>query len=512
MKYATGKSFFRNVKKSQAFSLAEAMIMLLIAALILAATMPVITRKHLLLPTRGPHGKWVCTLINGVQHSATAANQSAAMPALDSGKWKPGCSFPILPSNVPYVLVQAVGGGAGGNTPGGPPTLNFVSMDDDYTIPDEEEGTLELPADGEYEISFAGRLGEKGTLNPPGMLFTVNGYIKDTCPYPGAEPDTSNASIRFKKEYKAGDQIWLRPVKNTRMTTTIKDCPQETSGGPHLMTGIFSDGTTMDITMDFSTYTKVPGKNGDDVYLMEKIYDTGAENVVAIIEGTSGGAYTNNLDPQGCNYLHCQRYIPVLRDYNTEGYQALVTKQPDNITAGSLEITPGGTGSNVNVTSVGVEIRGGCGGAPGSVNTAIFPRRHEEGEITVGKPGMSGENGGTTVFNYITAKGGRGCSSYTEIGFGDRIGYGSDGGEASTYTKTDSVAGKGGKGGYNLEQAGDGTDGGGFGSGGGGGGLAINMSKDEVKSAKGDDKETIMNKTTKGQGGMGGPGAIIISW
>ena len=65
------------MKKQNAFSLAEAMIALLIAALILAATMPVITKKHLVLPTRGPHGKWACKYINNELRSATAADQNS---------------------------------------------------------------------------------------------------------------------------------------------------------------------------------------------------------------------------------------------------------------------------------------------------------------------------------------------------------------------------------------------------------------------------------------------------
>lgn len=491
----------------RAFSLAEAMIALLIAALVLAATMPVITKKHLILPKRGPHGKWVCTLINGVEYSATAANQNSKMPSFDSGKWKLGCKFPSLPSNVPYVLVQAVGGGAGGNTPGGPPTLNFIDVNDDYTLPDEDDGTLEVPADGEYEVTLAGRVGEEGVLSPPGMKFTINGYVRDTCPYPGAPPDTANASIRFKKEYKAGDQIWIRPVPNNTQTTTIKDCDQERLGGNHLMTGLFSDGSSELINMNFSTYTKMPGKNGDDVYFMEKIYETGATNDVAIIEGTSGGAYTNNKDPQGCNYLHCKRYIPVLRKYNTAGYQSLVKKMPPGTT-----ITPGGVGNNVHVTSVGVEMRGGCGGAAGSVNTVIFPRQTEETTLIIGKPGESGGNGGTTVFNYVTANGGRGCSSYTQIGYGDKLGTGSDGADAMTYAEVDSIGGVGGKGGYNVAKAGNGGDGQGFGSGGGGGGVAINLTQDQVKSYKNHQQNYIKSRTTYGDGGRGAAGAVIVSW
>lgn len=96
----------------EGFSLSEALIFLLITCLVMIATMPLITIRHIKLPERAPHGKWACKLINGQMYSATAANVNAKLPPDE--KWKKGCTFPELPSSVSYVIVQAIGGGASG--------------------------------------------------------------------------------------------------------------------------------------------------------------------------------------------------------------------------------------------------------------------------------------------------------------------------------------------------------------------------------------------------------------
>ena len=98
--------------KKCGFSLAEALIFLLVACLILLASMPVITRRHIIPPERVPHGKWACKLINGVKHQATAAHSNAELPSDD--KWVEGCVFPKLPAKVKYIIVRVIGAGANG--------------------------------------------------------------------------------------------------------------------------------------------------------------------------------------------------------------------------------------------------------------------------------------------------------------------------------------------------------------------------------------------------------------
>ena len=50
--------FFK--QKSKAFSLVEVMMLLMIASLIMAALVPVVTKKHFGLPSLVNHGAYMC--------------------------------------------------------------------------------------------------------------------------------------------------------------------------------------------------------------------------------------------------------------------------------------------------------------------------------------------------------------------------------------------------------------------------------------------------------------------
>src|SRR5574344_2394959 len=124
-----------HLKNKKAFTLAEILVILLIMTIVLAASMPLITVMHIPLPERIPHGKWACTLINGENHSATAANSNAPLPGFNSGRWKDGCTFPKLPKNVDYVTVQVVGSGGGG----GSASLQANATNEKKSLPDDKD-------------------------------------------------------------------------------------------------------------------------------------------------------------------------------------------------------------------------------------------------------------------------------------------------------------------------------------------------------------------------------------
>ena len=102
-----------NFDKKNGFTLAEAMIFLLVAAMLMAATMPILTRRHLKPAKKVPHGKWACKYVNGVMKHATAGNSSAKLPPDD--EWVTGCTFPELPASVKYIMVRVIGAGAAGS-------------------------------------------------------------------------------------------------------------------------------------------------------------------------------------------------------------------------------------------------------------------------------------------------------------------------------------------------------------------------------------------------------------
>lgn len=495
-----------NFKLTNAFSLAEAMVALLIAVLILAATMPVITKKHLILPNRGPHGKWACKLINGVMYSATAADQNSSLPA--DTKWKKGCTFPVLPSNVPFMLIQTIGGGAGGNPQEGEPSLTFLSPSDVFEIPDYEDGTLEIPVTGEYEVTLKGNRGVNGSMKPRGFRPKVDGVVIDTCIYDDsnipAPAGQDNASIRFKKKYNAGDELWTESLADDTMETEMKMCTN--TYVPNAVV-TYPDGTTKIVNYTFAVFNSYPGENGDTVKLWEKNYKTQAKSAVAEIEGTGGGMFRSNWSADSCNYINCNRYIGVQRKYRTAN--ELVKQMPSGST-----IIPGSTeSSRVRAADTIVELKGGCGGEAGTVNSILYPRQEEyENDIKIGRGGATGNDGEMTKFNWVTAKGGSGCSKSTSIGIGDFAGIGGDGASAATASKNDSIGGKGGNGGIGVSSPGDGAAGRGMGAGGGGGGAAINLTKQQVDNYKNNNQSTIRNNTKFGIGGVGASGGIIVSW
>ena len=156
----------------EGFSLSEALIFLLITCLVMIATMPLITIRHIKLPERAPHGKWACKLINGQMYSATAANVNAKLPPDE--KWKKGCTFPALPSSVSYVIVQAIGGGA--SVRQGDMTIGSESKTVDLFPSDEDKSVYTVEETGKYRIYFPGESGKRGYLTPAYFDVMLNGF------------------------------------------------------------------------------------------------------------------------------------------------------------------------------------------------------------------------------------------------------------------------------------------------------------------------------------------------
>lgn len=134
--------------KKHGFTLAEALIALLIASLIIAAIIPVITKKHRKIEV---HGKWECTVSGGSLKSRTYTN---GIP----DEWKDSnCMFspPAGAENFRVTVVGGGGGGAGGT--GG----RFRSV-----FSSESPGGyyLTAPRDGSYYISLLGGGGAGGGM------------------------------------------------------------------------------------------------------------------------------------------------------------------------------------------------------------------------------------------------------------------------------------------------------------------------------------------------------------
>lgn len=95
-----------NIRKCNGFSLAEALIALLVVSLITLATVPVITKKKRDV-SQGTHGEWVCYM-NGSTHITRITKDGKTTTSAGSD-----CTF-VPPGGAKNFSVKVVGGGGGG--------------------------------------------------------------------------------------------------------------------------------------------------------------------------------------------------------------------------------------------------------------------------------------------------------------------------------------------------------------------------------------------------------------
>lgn len=115
-------------KKLKAFSMVELMMVLLISALIIAAIVPIVTRKHMQLPTIAAHGAYLCYY--GPKGIDAAGNITDPTVVLREARWTgtdytrkvfdretANCVFEP-PKKAAFFQITAVGGGGGGSDSG----------------------------------------------------------------------------------------------------------------------------------------------------------------------------------------------------------------------------------------------------------------------------------------------------------------------------------------------------------------------------------------------------------
>jgi len=113
-----------NMKLKNGFTLVEALALMAIAAIILAASMPIITKKHLRAPLEGvKHGRFECWWEGNIlkqrmiSEGRIVTSETRDHPAWTSGTL-PTCTF-NPPQNVDKFSIYAVGGGGAGGGAGG---------------------------------------------------------------------------------------------------------------------------------------------------------------------------------------------------------------------------------------------------------------------------------------------------------------------------------------------------------------------------------------------------------
>lgn len=442
--------------KKKGFTLAESLIFLLVTALVLAATMPIVTRKHLRPGQKVPHGKWACKLINGRMMSATAGSANAELPPDEY--WKAGCEFPEIPSSVKYLIVRVIGAGAAGGS--GYISLaqqqNFDTIfktfeDSKAPIPVEARASepFIVKSTGIYRVRMEGDNGGPAKLLPNRLEHSLFGSkFGEGCVFDPAPAREDVPIVEFDYELQHGDVLTLH-----------EDCSldeiENKYNSLNELTLLCNPDTEYEVK-----YTDQNGKEESGVFKFKPpVSHTPGYNgckrtlylnrgndakKLATVAGGGGGFYFSNAD--ACT-IECDiRYQPA-----TDRAETVYAKPQEHITVDSKAENviysigvPKGIG--ILTKSITIEAYGGCGGASGQANTVLM-LRPEDGEVptfSLGRYDGTTESQRATTFNHIVAAGAiRGqCSS-------QGVSNTYSGRQGSSAADLDSIGGSGGKGGLN---------------------------------------------------------------
>lgn len=207
--------------KNSGFSLAESLITMLIIVIVVAFSVPVLTKKRKNIEKNAVHGKWACKYIDGQLKHATALNIDAELPLDD--KWEDGCTFPNISKSVKFLWVEVYGGGGGGSLAGVAP---WIPKEDKYPFGSNGE-TAPAPRDGEYDLSYyfsnyAGGLYFKNRDNSSDGIFYLN------------ESDaTHGENAKNIKKYCLGSTSYFYKPSDDKYTKTYGTCKQFNSCNPN---------------------------------------------------------------------------------------------------------------------------------------------------------------------------------------------------------------------------------------------------------------------------------------
>ena len=466
-------------EKYAAFSLAEALITLLIISMITIATIPVITKKT---RTKENHGKWICTRNAAGKHIQWTTGASG--DAENSNSWTvtgDSCSF-TPPSQARNFNITAVGGGGGG-----------AGAESSIKTWDE---TFHVEYYGKYKFLAVGGGGGSGREG-------------NQCSSKGS--GGGGAGGVAYREYEI-----TKDVVKVMMKTgdggdggSDKGLPSKNGGGH---------------SGEDSTISIVKSNDDEDTILTAKGGGGGERSYGARCrKGCTGGKQGGTKDADityksdtgdgickvsyanGCvsqeDAIKINDKLGTTSPFGTKSMMVMWRNGKDctysEVGAGGGRLgenQPGKKGATFAVTEI---YRSGEGGTAGKYETAFVPSFKERKiKVTVGKGGAGGDKAQdgfdgeyTIVEGYLEAPYGKGGKTIeTEKAFTETPG--GDGEKTPLYYKSEPLLGKGGLSNGNTSVNGLTSEG--YGAGGGGGG---------VKPGE-----------EAGVGGDGAPGYVLIEW
>ncbi len=260
----------------KAFSMVELMMLLVIASLIVAASVPIVTKKHLHLPSAANHGTYMCYYHDGHLYEARRSGRINQKMLAGYPRKTSNCVFDP-PAKASLFQITAIGGGGGGGDAGYTGTLPTTYTNTDKTL---------YP----FGLTIAG-LEAIGIKNTPAALAELKSYMGHIWSF-AESADSGNAG----------------PLSYTSITTgkETHECPlnQQHKSWKTYSTG----GSSVTLCAGYTGQTTVSPTSGSTCYA----YDSDG-NVVGIVGGTAsyGGASatcSKTEDVYDCLYPYGQYY------------------------------------------------------------------------------------------------------------------------------------------------------------------------------------------------------------
>ena len=185
--------FDRLINNKSAFSMVEMMLLLLIASLIVAASVPLITRKHLNIPSASNHGSYMCYYQNGKLMEARRSGRVQQKLLSGYPRETANCVFEP-PAKAAMFQITAIGGGGGGGDAGYdgklPTSHNRVEQTLD-PFPEQSDGDHYLKLENLSKIGI--------DINNEDAVNEVKNYFANFWVYAAGSDSSLPGSIYYTK-------------------------------------------------------------------------------------------------------------------------------------------------------------------------------------------------------------------------------------------------------------------------------------------------------------------------
>lgn len=305
------------------FSMVELMLLLLIASLILAATVPVITKKHLHLPFSTNHGSYICYYDQeGKLHEDRKSGKITQKSLAGYPRRVNQCVFEP-PAKAVMFQVTAIGGGGGGGDAGYEPSEPETVINPDAELPlfgsdnngiteDDLLNKIGLDTGNQAWMELADYSGnawffaQGADSGDAGYIWQTKLNVKkrtNTCP-----PDKVIYKTGTKTKYVGTNYEWCTKVPNSRTKVTSTDYPD-------------LQGTIYDCYKDGSIvggYVTYKDSNGN----LPTKQCTGVEtnkNTTCKYVDKDGHEVSGSTYKYDCEVKKLKRTIPHAAEYKTDG-------------------------------------------------------------------------------------------------------------------------------------------------------------------------------------------------